>query len=367
MKTLIPDILHILVLTLLSFLACLVIIPQIIKIARNRNFMDEPNWRSAHIKSTPSFGGISFIFPLILILIVMPINIEIFCLICSALLLSIIGLIDDLKDLKSGKKFLVQFLAANILFYGGFRLESLNGLFNIFDIPVLVSYGLTITLVVGIVNAFNLIDGIDGLAGGVGLINTVVFSIIFLCSGKTGLATVALTFSGSLLGFLRFNFNPAKIFMGDTGSLLIGVLMSAFFLKAFTIDQGNFSILSVGLVLLPCLDMARLFISRISNGVSPFKADNNHYHHLLIQSGDNHVTACLTCYFISFGLIALSFIIPVIVPENLELVCIIVAGIAIYALVKYKFCLKYRHEQNEASKRMNITIQNNHLLKKILS
>ena len=129
---------------------------------------------------------------------------------------------DDVRDLSAKYKFLIQFGLALLMALGGVRIESFHGLFGIYELPLTAQYTFTIVAIVGITNAFNLIDGIDGLAGGLGFMSLTTIGIFLTMNGQTDVALIAFAMAGGILAFLYFNFNPAKIFMGDTGSLVLG-------------------------------------------------------------------------------------------------------------------------------------------------
>lgn len=349
-----------------AFLIGILILPQVIRLVKKHQLMDQPNWRSAHTEPTPSMGGVSFTIPMLIGVWFLPFDPAIVVLVLSAVGLSAMGLVDDLKDLSSSRKFLGQILVATVLYMVGFKLDNLHGLFGIEELPGIVSYGLTIFLITGIINAFNLIDGIDGLASGLGLINSSVFGLIFVLQGEVGLAVIALLFSGSLAAFLRFNFNPAKIFMGDTGSLVLGVLMAAFFLKTYSFGHVEWSATALAMMLVPCIDMVRLFASRIKKGVSPFKADKNHYHHLLIKTGDSHKIAAITCYVMGASLIAGGWFLGTIMSMTLTIFSVIVIGISIYAVVEMKFYFKHKKDRLKIQKDIDSVVEDNPLLNELI-
>jgi UDP-N-acetylmuramyl pentapeptide phosphotransferase/UDP-N-acetylglucosamine-1-phosphate transferase len=216
-----------------------------------------------------------------------------------------IGLKDDIIGLGPGIKFVAQFVSALIVaMIANIRIADLHGIFGIYDMPYYASVILTVFFIVGIVNAFNLIDGIDGLAGSIGLILCVVFGVLFYKSGDLGWAYLATGLAGALLGFLFFNVTPARIFMGDSGSLLLGFVAAVLSIKFMNVSLtesvlvGPFMITSgLGLVsailIIPVFDTLRVFTLRIFRGKSPFTADSNHIHHRLLSLGLSHVQATL--------------------------------------------------------------------------
>ena len=213
---------------------------------------------------------------------------------------------------------MVQICASLILVaMGNFKVDNFYGIFGIHQIPYFVSIPLTVFIFIAIINAINLIDGIDGLAGGISLIAGVGFGIWFILNDHFSFGCLAFAMSGSLLGFLRFNFSKtSKIFMGDTGSLIIGYLLSIFAVEFLSLNVGykndsqayfNAPIIVMVLLIVPIFDTLRVFIVRIVKGGSPFVADRNHMHHILIDSGLNHFWASFTLWMITILNTALFF------------------------------------------------------------
>jgi UDP-N-acetylmuramyl pentapeptide phosphotransferase/UDP-N-acetylglucosamine-1-phosphate transferase len=181
-------------------------------------------------------------------------------------------------------------------------LNSLHGVFGIQQLPYLASVVLSVLIITFIVNAFNLIDGIDGLAAALGIMANGTFAILFFYLHQYQLAIVACAMAGAIIGFMRFNLTPAKIFMGDTGSLLIGLISSILAIKF--IETSNFSTdslprvnsapaLTFAILIVPIFDTLRVFTLRILKGKSPFTADRNHVHHRLLELGLNHLQATI--------------------------------------------------------------------------
>jgi len=219
-------------------------------------------------------------------------------------LVFILGITDDKANLKANFKFGVQIIIATAMVALGFRIESLHGLMGIEALPLAVQYPLSILIIVGLTNAFNLIDGIDGLAGGLALINSVIFAYLFYTLGKPLFALFSISLAGATFGFLLFNFKNAKIFMGDGGSLFIGFSMAILgiaFLKYMPqapdlTEMRNVSLV-FSLMLVPVYDTVRVFAERIIQGKSPFHPDKTHIHHLLLKSGFNPTKAVFILYF----------------------------------------------------------------------
>ena len=268
-----------------------------------------PDQRKVHKSFMPHLGGIGifcgFISGLITAIFIVPEFLDIILkdyigIIIASVLIFILGLVDDIKGLTPGIKFTGQFIAVTIIIFFGFEI-------NVVDNPIgsiinlgLVSIPITYLWVIGVNNAVNLLDGLDGLAAGV----CVIVGIVFLISGlqNNDLATIILTIAliGSLLGFLRFNSHPASIFMGDTGSLFLGFIVAVLGIKAFySADSSVKLIIPIIALAIPIGDTSVAFFRRLNQGKHPFKPDKDHLHHRLIYLGLSHRQAVYIIYFIS--------------------------------------------------------------------
>lgn len=237
-------------------------------------------------------------------------------------ILFITGLKDDLTILAPGSKLLAQTMASSlILFNTSFQIRTFHNFLGITDIHPIVGAVLGLFFMLYIINAFNLIDGIDGLAGSIGLLSFTAFGIIFALLGNKFYLGVCLIGMGTLLGFLKYNLSQRrKIFMGDTGSMLLGFVIGLLFLKILTskvnvleaklpIDEINLPVFLVAVVFVPLFDMGRVFLIRLLKGGSPFKADRNHIHHILIDNfGISHKNTSLIIFSGNVFLIILFFI-----------------------------------------------------------
>jgi len=200
---------------------------------------------------------------------------------------------------------------ASLLAVAGIRITSFGGLFGITELHIVAQYIITVVTIVGITNAFNLIDGIDGLAGGLGFMSLVTLGIFLTISKDLNYAMIAFAFAGALLGFLYFNFNPARIFMGDTGSLLLGFVIAVLCVQLMKVNAlytapvvPNIYVFTLGIVMIPVFDTLRVFGSRIWKGRTPFSADKTHIHHLVTNKGFTHgFAARIICVFHGFILI----------------------------------------------------------------
>jgi UDP-GlcNAc:undecaprenyl-phosphate/decaprenyl-phosphate GlcNAc-1-phosphate transferase len=202
---------------------------------------------------------------------------------------------DDLKNLSAKYKFIVQSGLALLIAIAGIRITSFDGLFGIQDLPLTAQYTFTFLTIVGITNAFNLIDGIDGLAGSVGFLSLMTLGIFLTLNGDLNTALIAFALAGGILAFLYFNLNPARIFMGDTGSLILGFVIAVLCIRLIQVNTviaspylTHATVFVLSIVFIPVFDTLRVFAVRIWKGGSPFIADRSHLHHLLTNQGFSH-------------------------------------------------------------------------------
>lgn len=277
---------NVFIIILTTFLTSLILTHLMIKISKNMNIMDIPNERSVHKKPTPLLGGIaiflSFLFGFILFGNQNPLMISI--LIASFLIL-LLGIFDDIKPIKARYKFIIHILLALIVvFYGGLKLTHVD----IFGLSLnfkWMSPYVTILIIVGIINAVNLIDGLDGLCAGISSIYFLTIGVIALILNKFNGLDIILSFImlGSTLGFLVFNFPPAKIFMGDTGSTFLGLMISVIMLLGFKTVTLTSLLIPLVLLILPITDTLFAIIRRALNKKPIGQADKEHIHHQLLK------------------------------------------------------------------------------------
>ena len=300
---------HLLLAFTTSVFVSLFSIPVIIQVANTKSLMDEPNQRSSHSNKIPRLGGLAIFASVLLSFAVwghFAID-KLQYVIGSLVILFFTGLKDDVFSISPMAKLSAQIAASAIVVIGsGVQISSFFGLAGIYSIPDWLSLGVTIFIFVVINNAFNLIDGIDGLAGGLGIISTSFFGWYFYETNHIALAILAAALVGALAGFLRFNFDKnRKIFMGDTGSLLMGFIVSVFVIKFIQINESpvytpnyiaNAPIIAILVLIIPLFDTLRVFLIRILNGRSPFSPDRNHIHHILIDKNLTHLQASIVLY-----------------------------------------------------------------------
>lgn len=302
---------------LLSFLiACflsIISIPIIINLSNLLHLTAKPGFRSSHETETPTLGGIAIFAATLIAYFLWPHSENILdsnlisLAMTGVIILFFLGIKDDILAVDPTKKLIIQIFASLILVaMGNFKVDNFYGIFGIHDVSDFISIPLTVFIFIAIINSINLIDGIDGLAGGISLIAGLGFGIWFILNDHFSFGCLAFAMSGSLLGFLRFNFSKtSKIFMGDTGSLIVGYLLSIFSVEFLSLNVGylhdpnayfNAPIIVMVLLIVPIFDTLRVFIVRIFKGGSPFVADRNHMHHILIDNGLNHFWASFTLW-----------------------------------------------------------------------
>lgn len=336
-----------------SFLVTFLAIPVIIRIAEQKKLFDLPNDRKVHKSPVASLGGVgifSGFFLAALLSISLHSNHEFQYYFAAALVIFILGLKDDIVNLSASKKFIGQLIAAGILIHlAGIRITSMHGLFGMEELPRIFSIVLSYLTIILIINAFNLIDGVDGLAGMLGLLTTSVFGTYFILVGMPAYALLSFALGGSLLAFLIFNYNPAKIFMGDCGSLLLGLTNAILAIKFIEVADGQTvslpiqSAVAVGIsvLIIPLLDTMRVFSIRILNGRSPFSPDRNHIHHLLLDRGLTHKHVSLFCFLLNIVFITLAYfgrnLGPTYLLSTMSAMCVTFLALLIYAKKPAKF------------------------------
>lgn len=290
-----------------SFIISFLAIPVVLQIAEMKKLYDVPDERKVHTHAVASLGGVG-IFGGFLLAALLSIqgylNPEFQYFFAAALVIFFLGLKDDLVVLSATKKFIGQVVAASIVIHlGGIKLDSMHGLFGFDQLPDAFALALTYLTIIVVINSFNLIDGIDGLAASLGIMTMLIFGTYFYMVGFQAYALLAYSLGGSLVAFLIFNHHPAKIFMGDSGSLMIGLINSILVIKfinvgsdpAIAIPIESTAAIGFAILIVPLLDTLRVFAIRIFKGCSPFTPDRNHIHHLLMNWGLDHAAITLLC------------------------------------------------------------------------
>ena len=316
---------------ILATMLGLFIIPRILVISHRKRLFDMPDVRKVHCRPISRLGGVTF-FPVI-VLVMCSISLfelhngyaiglgrnllnEMLCLLVGLMLLYIVGVCDDLIGVRYNRKFLVQILAAAFLPLSGLYIHNFYGLFGWYEIPALVGVLFTMLLTVFIINAINLIDGIDGLASGLCMVALSIFGVTLAINGWWIYTMLAFVCVGVLIPFFIYNvFGNAerghKIFMGDTGSLTLGFIISLLAVK-YIVSMGQTEsvvdgwplVIAFSVLLVPCLDVFRVVLSRLKRRVHPFKPDRCHFHHKILNMGFTPRKALIFIELISIAFIA---------------------------------------------------------------
>jgi len=336
----------------LSFLLAIFGIPSIIHIAlKYRLFDNAESHRKSHRMQISRLGGVAIFcsFTITILLFATTVNYQqANFLITSCIILFGLGLKDDLYGVNARTKFFLQLIVAVILVVlGDFRLSSLYGVFFLWEVNLLWGGLFSILLIIFVNNAFNLIDGMDGLAGTIGVIATMSFGIFFAIGNELPYAFIAFAMAGAIAGFLVYNYSPAKIFMGDTGALLIGLVAVVLAIKFIELNKigiipnPNFysaPAIAVAVLLIPVFDSMRVFFIRILHKKSPFTGDRNHIHHRLQQLGFSTKKILIILSVFNIGMIFFAVMLQnlgnFVLITLLISICIVLNSIITYCLGK---------------------------------
>ncbi|GGB32322.1 undecaprenyl-phosphate alpha-N-acetylglucosaminyl 1-phosphate transferase [Lentibacillus populi] len=301
----------IVVLAFLTLLISLMITPFLIKISLKFNATDKPNHRKVHATPIPTLGGLAIYFSFLIGLVILqPENDYHLAIICGGFIIIVLGCLDDLFDLSPKVKFITQIIVAVlVVFCGGLQVEFINLPFGGQIEFGFLSSVVTIFWIVGITNAINLIDGLDGLAAGVSSIALFTIAGMAVIMGDVYVATMALILFFSTVGFLRYNFYPAKIFMGDTGALFLGYMISVLALLGFKNVTIISFIIPIFILGVPISDTLIAMVRRYINNQPLSSPDSSHLHHRLVKSGFTHKQTVLIIYALSamFSVAAILF------------------------------------------------------------
>ena len=355
----------------ISILLTGVIIPQILLIAFRKKLFDVPDERKIHTSAVPRLGGIAFM-PAIFFSVISVCGFAMlyeapqansienqwivqFCFIaCAILLMFLVGLADDLVGVRYSAKFIVQLISAAMLVIGGLWIDNLHGFLWIYDLHPLIGIPLTMVVIVFIINAINLIDGIDGLASGLSAIALLFYGIAFYSVGEYLYAMIAASAMGTLIPFFYFNVfgDPAKrkkIFMGDTGALTIGVVLATMALKMNNLTptieniHANPLVLAFSPVIVPCLDVVRVYIHRILRHRNPFLPDKCHIHHKILATGLPQRVTMISILIVS----ACFIILNVLISPYMNVTILFILNLAIWTLSNMwlTYIIKRRQEK----------------------
>jgi UDP-GlcNAc:undecaprenyl-phosphate/decaprenyl-phosphate GlcNAc-1-phosphate transferase len=305
-----------------SFVISFLILPVVIKYSLRKNLVDVPGRRKIHKKITPSLGGIAIFmgfFVSTLVWIEFANWGDIKFIIVALFLVFFIGVRDDLVPIPASIKLMGQIIAASLLlFFMDLRLTGFYGILRVHEIPLPFSYALSLLTVIIITNSFNLIDGLDGLAGTISSIALLMFGVWFFLVGDVIYSALAFAMLGGILAFLIFNWDPSEIFMGDTGALVIGLMLSIMTIHFINVNsqlpessQYDFqaSVATAAcIIIIPLIDTARIIILRLSKGQSPFKPDKTHIHHAIMRLGMTHAQSTIILAIVQVTYILLAIV-----------------------------------------------------------
>lgn len=307
----------------LALVITAVTIPIIIRVAELKHLFDEPDQgRKAHKSRTPTLGGVAIFAGLIIAFsLLKDYNnlVDVKYLVPAFTIIFFAGIKDDILVLTPIKKLIAQALSAFlIVFLGNIKINSFYGFFGFQEIPYWFSVCFSMLAIVTIINCYNLIDGADGLAGALGFISAMSFGVWFYLTQNWSMSYLSFALAGSLVGFLIYNWSPAKIFMGDTGAMLIGFILSVLSIHFIELNKAKNIVdeywihaspsVAIGIMGIPIFDMIRVFGLRLFARKSPFKPDRNHIHHILIDLGLSHGQMALVISLWSLFVTAISFI-----------------------------------------------------------
>lgn len=305
---------NIFIIIFITFLASALLVPVAKTIAMHVGALDMPNERKVHKKPMPRMGGLAIFFAFMIgYMLYAQSTTQMLSILMAGFIIVMLGMIDDIKPIRARYKFLVQLICAGIVtFYGGIVLSEISGLGLYLKFPEPIAQIITIFFIVSITNAINLIDGLDGLAAGVSSIYFATIAFIALILNKlSGLDVIlSLIMLGSTLGFLLHNFNPASIFMGDSGSLFLGFMIAVISLLGFKATTLTSLIIPLLILAIPIFDTVLAIFRRLLKGESIGTPDKEHFHHQLLKMKFSTRVTVLIIYFINilFALVSIFYV-----------------------------------------------------------
>lgn len=353
-----------------------IMIPQILRLAFRNNLFDTPDQRKIHKTDIPRLGGIAFVPSILLgmvllyaigmvtddgrMLIVLSDNmLSLCCIGLAAVILYATGIVDDLAGVRYSAKFLIQSIAAALVILGGLTIDNLGGFCWVHELPLVVSVLLTGLFIVFVINAINLIDGVDGLASGLGIVACTFYSLVFLNNGLYVYSALAVATLGTLIPFFGFNVfgnshRHTKIFMGDTGALVLGLVLSVLSIKCFSIKQdpamATPAVMAIAPLLIPGFDVVRVYMHRIRAGRNPFLPDKTHIHHKLLALGLGQKRVMLTIVAASIVLILFNYLLSPAIGINPLFLIDLVLWIVMNTLLTYAI----RHRERRSGTKLYV-------------
>ncbi len=354
---------HFLIPALFAFLGTLWIHPKVLKIAILKNIVDNPDARKLQRNPVPVLGGIAVFFGITIGLCCSQAifnSASTFMLISAMLIMLYTGTMDDIISLSPGIRFLIEILVTVWLMYASnTSINCFWGLWGVSTIPAWISYPLTILAAVGIINAINLIDGVNGLSSGFCFMSSVLFAIFFMITGNQTMTTLAMSAAGAIIPFFLHNVfgQSTKMFIGDGGTLVIGTMMAMLVMSILGVNHGCIGVVSTGAGLIPFVlavlsmpvfDTIRVMSARIMDKKSPFHPDKTHLHHMLIDLGFSHIGTTITI--LSMNLfIVLAWFVSYKMGASIDLQLYIVVGLGIlFTFVFYGYAKRMLERGSKA-------------------
>lgn len=319
---------------IIALLASFLLTPYVKQLAFLIGAVDKPDARKVHTRIMPRLGGVAIYLAFLLAVVCsLPVTRDVLGILLGGTWIVFVGILDDKYSLPAKVKLLGQILAACILASFDVRIEWLNNPFGGYFYLEYFSIPFTIFWVISFINVVNLIDGLDGLAAGVSGIASITVLLVAVHQGFFPVATLTAALAGGIIGFIHYNFNPATIFMGDTGSMFIGYMLAAISVFGAVKSAATIALIVPAIALgLPIMDTAFAILRRYSNGKPIFQPDKGHLHHRLLAMGLTQKQAVLLMYAISIVLCLAAF---VLAEANVYLaaavIVVIVAAVAIGA------------------------------------
>lgn len=341
---------------LFVFIVVALVMPVVIKIAHHVNALDMPNERKVHKEPMPRMGGLAiFIGFLVGYMLFCNQTVQMNSILIGSFFIILIGIFDDIKPLTPSIKFCGQLLAAIIVVcYGNVVMQDISAFglyinFGMFAIPI------TILFIVSVINCLNLIDGLDGLAGGISTIFFITITVISTLLGNVSSLDTSLTLImiGACLGFLLYNFHPAKIFMGDSGSMFLGYMIAVISLLGFKNVTLTSFFVPVLILAIPILDTLFAIIRRLLKGESFAKADKEHFHHQILKMAGNQTKTVLIIYFIQILFSIASIVYVLRNPKLGQIIYIIILAIILWLILSTNIVFDRKKISENIKKKMS--------------
>lgn len=327
-----------------AFFITIISIPKIIRISFKKGLMDVPEARSSHVNKVPTLGGVALFFGIVVSTSIFATELGAnYAFFLSAItILFFVGLMDDLLVVAPDKKLYAQLISTTLIIFGsGIMINSFYGLFGIYELNYWVGVIITYIVFIVLINAYNLIDGIDGLASGVGIVISLAFIFIFYRIFDYSIGILAISIVAVLVGFLKYNLSERfKIFMGDTGSMVIGFILTFMAIRFLYIaGLPSYSIITAPVLLLfifaiPVIDTLNVFIVRVLQKKHPLKPDKNHLHHQILKLGYTHIQTTIIIVIINIVFVIIGYYLRNLEINKLFLIFLLLS-ISFVALLRY--------------------------------